>query len=521
MKSHWNHDNSHQQLRGNLDRLSGGGRWFLQRWRMREELLAASSVALLGLFVLPLLLLLVRLTRGLLGQASHPVNLWVVLILALVGPTAYILVRLSVVYFRYHPRRQAALALYDAELKTQDRLVTADEFLEDAAAAVGDQSYGFRQAAVADADQYARSALAAALSPLSNLQWRVRPISWLGIPAVIAVAALLYLGWDGAGLAQKTNEKALLVAMEASVDMHASEQEREAARKLVRRLEEQKKDIQLAMLEKQEVMPSKNRKSRNEKGTEGKSNTGNAAMAQSMSTSSSAAGDPSSQKNASKPKKPEEEKPPEEDKNEEKKNKKKKDEQKTAPTAMSATSGEGKLAMSKSSPSEFDMPEQEDKATPGTKQEGADEDSEDEDEQEKTNGVDKPSLNQKLSPMNRDLDMLTVHSDRSLFDKPSNGRSGGAGRKKTRGVPSMVLGVPVPDRVVGMSHPGRSKVTQEDAKPTPESNPTLEAQLRLARADTMGRVAHPGLLRWMQTVVENYFVAIRQDSTAGNADEQN
>src|SRR5688572_19215069 len=101
MKRQWNLDTVDQQLRGNLDRLTDGGFWFLQRRYLREELRTACSVAFLGLFVLPLMLLLVRLTRGLLGQGIHPVNLWTVLILAIAGPLLYVLIRLSVAYFHY------------------------------------------------------------------------------------------------------------------------------------------------------------------------------------------------------------------------------------------------------------------------------------------------------------------------------------------------------------------------------------------------------------------------------------
>jgi hypothetical protein len=474
---------------------------------------------LLWLFAAPLLLLMLRWTKGLFGQVLHPVSVWMTLALALLGPLLYVAARLAVVYYRYHPRRSSTLALYDAELRAHDRLVTADEFLNDAAGIEGGHghSYGFKQAALADADQYARSALGAALSPLSLRQWKIRPVSWLGIPAVLLVMGLLYSGLDGTQLAARSNDQALAAALEASVSPKASEEQREAARKRVRKLEQQKRELQLAMIEKEEALVSESRKSRNEKGAAGQPNSGTAAMARSRSNSKDAAGDPSSQKNSSKPKKPEEEKPEEKDDKEDKNRKNKKEEQKSTQTMMSATSGEGKLSMTHSSPSEFDLPEREDKAGAGTKQENSDAESEDEDEQEKTNTAEKPSLSQKMNAMNRDgsNSVPFTSEGRKLFSSPEFGRAnGGEPTKKSRGVPSMVLGVPVPDRVIGMVHPGRSKVTQEDAKPTQESSQMLQAQLRLARADAIGRIAHPGLPGWMRRLVADYFVTLRQQAIA-------
>ncbi len=132
-----------------------------------------------------------RLIQTLAGHTPGRVNLWVVLGLAVLGPVLYITARLARTYYRYHPRRVSALALFDEELKTHDRLVTADEFMgysprED------ERTQAFKQAAVADADGYARSALSAALSPMSLPQWHVRPMSWLGVPATALVIALLY-----------------------------------------------------------------------------------------------------------------------------------------------------------------------------------------------------------------------------------------------------------------------------------------------------------------------------------------
>jgi hypothetical protein len=76
----------------------------------------------------------------------------------------------------------------------------------------------------------------------------------------------------------------------------------------------------------------------------------------------------------------------------------------------------------------------------------------------------------------------------------------------------MILGIPIADRLQGKPSPGRSKVTQENAKPTVETHPRMAAQERLARAKAAGQVEQWQLLPWMQTMVRTYF-ATAHDQT--------
>jgi hypothetical protein len=78
----------------------------------------------------------------------------------------------------------------------------------------------------------------------------------------------------------------------------------------------------------------------------------------------------------------------------------------------------------------------------------------------------------------------------------------------------MILGVPIADRVQGRPSPGRSKVTQENAKPTAESHPALTAEERLARVDAAGHVEHQLLLPWMQNLIRNYFTSVHEQAAA-------
>ncbi|MEZ5975101.1 MAG: hypothetical protein R3E96_09730 [Planctomycetota bacterium] len=60
----------------------------------------------------------------------------------------------------------------------------------------------------------------------------------------------------------------------------------------------------------------------------------------------------------------------------------------------------------------------------------------------------------------------------------ANGRGGPSEQKKSRGVASLVLGVPIPDRVKGQPGKGPTKVTQERVQPQAESPETATAGAR-------------------------------------------
>ena len=131
----------------------------------------------------------------------------------------------------------------------------------------------------------------------------------------------------------------------------------------------------------------------------------------------------------------------------------------------------------------------------------------DQEEEEKTTGVERPSLRKNKPAVDRNL------SPRPAGDEPdpnANGRSGPSGRKKTRGVPAMILGIPTPDRIQGTSNPGRSKVTQEHSTPREEPQPALDAAARTPRPSSFGSVEHPLLLPWMQSLIETYFLQLRE-----------
>jgi hypothetical protein len=94
----------------------------------------------------------------------------------------------------------------------------------------------------------------------------------------------------------------------------------------------------------------------------------------------------------------------------------------------------------------------------------------------------------------------------------SNNRSPGKGKgaskdalKKSRGVASMILGVPIPDRVVGLPNPGLVRTEQKKAASKEEPVSAVAAQDRGARTRPLGRIDHAELTTAMKALVRDYF----------------
>ncbi len=239
---------------------------------------------------------------------------------------------------------------------------------------------------------------------------------------------------------------------------------------------------------------------------DGQPASGGGAQASTSNSGTRSAGLASSQRSKSSEKKPEAAKAEEPEEKEsaatKKKPRKKKD---TGQLAMDSNSGQGKSSSSSSNLNPFEAPEQPDKTGQDPKADAEDDGDEDEDEQEKSTGVNKPMADTKAPAVDRNLSTQPPGEG-----PPGNGRGGPGEIKKTRGVPSMILGIPVPDRIPGTPSPGRSKVTQEYTRPKEEAHAALEAQSHATRTGAVGHIEQPDLLPWRRTVVENYFLSVRQ-----------
>lgn len=134
-----------------------------------------------------------------------------------------------------------------------------------------------------------------------------------------------------------------------------------------------------------------------------------------------------------------------------------------------------------------------------------DEDVDDDTDESEARGGLQPSLRDRRPAVNRDLQI-------GFGNRPNpdaNGRGGPSEQKKSRGVASLVLGVPIPDHVKGQPNPGRTKITQERVQPRADTAAPIDAESRGERATPVGPFTRRTLAPWMRDVVRTYFSTIR------------
>ncbi|MDA1196235.1 MAG: hypothetical protein O2894_13780, partial [Planctomycetota bacterium] len=140
-----------------------------------------------------------------------------------------------------------------------------------------------------------------------------------------------------------------------------------------------------------------------------------------------------------------------------------------------------------------------------------DETIEDEDVDSEARGGVQPHLRDRKPPVSRDLTIGFGNQP----NPDASGRGGPSQPKKSRGTASLVLGVPIPDRIKGQPNPGRTKVTQERVDPRLEPAPPGLAEARTPRAEPSGPLARPELEPWMRALLRAWMRGLReQEQTA-------
>jgi hypothetical protein len=491
-----------QQLRQQLDALAGRSDRFLSRWRFDRDLRVTSRDALLGLVPAPAAWFVVQLALLPAGRrVSWPLWLWVALTLA--GPLVYLALRLQWLAGHRRADRRASLGVFDTQLETEDRLVTADEFLA-ARIEPGTPMDRFRLAAIEDAAPYVAKALDMAIAPRALPAWRISAQARGAVAtAVVLMLAAVWLGRISSPVAAAAAPASVLPAdgPETAAARLAS-----MFRNILRprpRADRKPSDEPADASPSRASVDASPRSTRTDQDADGQSHAGGQANSRSSSRAMSSSGTPSNQQT---PSQAVEDEPPQDQKVDPAAPPKKNDGRKAEQQATSATSGQGQSKSSTSDMNKIPATDQPDRAG-ANKDDGKDEAGiQDEVEEEKAAGAEHPSLRKNKPAVDRNL------SPRPTGDQPNpnaNGRSGPGGLKKTRGVPAMILGVPTPDRIQGVNHPGRSKVTQENSTPKEEPQAAADAEARLAREQAFGHVDHPLLLPWMQHLIETYFVQLR------------
>ena len=145
-------------------------------------------------------------------------------------------------------------------------------------------------------------------------------------------------------------------------------------------------------------------------------------------------------------------------------------------------------------------------ATPEDDDSDEEDEVDDEEEEQESRGGVQPNMRDRRPPVNRDLQ---IGFGNARPNPDANGRGGPSGQKKSRGVASLVLGVPIPDRVNGQPNKGRIRITQQRITPEAEQSDAVAAEDRTARQGPVGPIADPDFSPWLHDLVRRYFLQRR------------
>jgi hypothetical protein len=399
--------------------------------------------------------------------------------------------------------RRQALAAIDTALGASERVQTADQFL------AAESRDGFMQAAVEDATEWVERGQHANFERTTTkirLGWSTFAIP-TAILLMIAAAWLAELSRIKGAVPNETKQISLGSTARATLDQSqrpltagqvdpAERWPPDQSGSKPGRSAKRKNTVT-------SVTPDKAEESR------GRLTDGEASESQQTSHPSSAQGDPSSQGQPAKSGEPTPRKPKKEHKQDPKPQRAQRppdDQQEPS----GATAGQGSSRGSRNSAASSDWASRGQEATPDDENVEDEDDVEDEDEEQKSRGGVQPNMRDRRAPVNRDL-QIGFGSSRPNPD--ANGRGGPGGQKKSRGVASLVLGVPIPDRINGQPNKGRIRVTQQRVTPEAEDSERVLAEQRARRTGIVGPIHHPNMSPWLQDFVRRYFLARRKTAT--------
>jgi hypothetical protein len=487
------------QILGHLDQIARRSADSLGHERRRAAFLRELGRALPWLAVVPLVHIGLQLLRWSTGGEARVLPLVVVALVA-----CGVVLVWAWLTTRERPNapvaRRTALFAADAQLGLEDRLVAADEFLGRRA------QTSFEAAAIQDAAARSRAALEAAFTAARTpVALGRRAAAWGAVLVLLLVMSALVarlaprapfarvatddiVAEAGAALAEDERDpRADQAAPEEQPAPPTREDARERARAAETRRVEAAPEVSDAVKESQ----GKTGAGR----SSGAMSTSAASQSQSAPTSKGQESEPSDQalkppaKSPPKPQAPKDTPPPPEETDEE----------------SGATAGKGASKGSNKNPTASDW-KSKDQVTDNDDQEleAEEEVDDDEEEQENRGGV-QPSLRDRRPPVSRDLTIGFGNGP----NPDANGRGGPSEQKKSRGVASLVLGVPVPDRVKGRPGPGPTKVTQERIEPEAEEAQAIPAERVVPRTSPLEAHGAPDMEPALRALVRGYFLARR------------
>ncbi|MEM6568079.1 MAG: hypothetical protein AAF957_06690 [Planctomycetota bacterium] len=450
--------------------------------------------------VVPLLYAMLEAARWSAGAVPRFLPLAVVALLAAGAPLASGWLSARAARSRSVSRGRA-LGAADEQLELEGRLLAADEFLGRAGRT------GFEQAAVDDAAERSAAAAEAELRARREAIDLRREATLWGGAGVLALALAAWVGTfeprppvSGADDATTASRAGTRLADEADEDRIGSDDVAQPAAPRPEPTARRSDDV--AKSRQAETAPDA---SDEVKDSAGKTGAGRSAGALSSSAASESRSAPSTQGQTSKP-------PERQPKAAERKERKKKDdieqptpERRPEDEESGATAGKGSSKGSNKNPTASDW-QSRDQVTESDDQEiEEDEDTDDDEEEQENRGGVQPSLRDRRPPVSRDLQI-------GFGNRPNpdaNGRGGPSEQKKSRGVASLVLGVPIPDRIKGRPGPGPTKITQERIEPQAEEATATDASARTPRTSPLGRLSALDLEPHLRALVRSYFTSRR------------
>ena len=463
-----------------------------RRHRATEATLAGLPLALRLLAAVPAGALVLLGIGWLAGRELVPLPVPLIAAIAVFGP---ILV-LAILAFRAANRPipgDLALATVDRELGLEDRLQTAAELLR-----IPDRT-PFMQAALEDAARFTLEARERRLRLRRAALLDRRNFLWIH-GAIVLLVLLSVLPRPEAATSRSTAEAPAAGSLEARSEPTPGPEERPEdppAAPVERESTSGRAPEGGGVSPPQAAVPETEDELRASRGRTAAGRSADAAAATGASDSKgspsnqSQASTPSARKPAKKPRQPTKPSPEPET------NAPKQEDE------SGSTAGRGAATGSQRSPAASRWSSR-DQVTSEEEQDLEDEDDvDDEIEENEARGGVQPGLRDRKPPVNRDLSI----GFGNMKNPDANGRGGPGDQKKSRGVATLVLGVPIPDHVKGRPNPGRTKVTQERVRPEPEESSSVTATSRPPRQESTGPLDRSPLSPWMRRLVRDWFLS--------------
>jgi hypothetical protein len=398
--------------------------------------------------------------------------------------------------------RSRALGEVDRQLELEGRLQAADDFVQ------RPLPTGFERAAIDDAALRTEAAKAAVLSHRpAVIDWGRWSVIWAGVGAVSMLLMLLVGTFDVRAKFRSASPDTQVASMGGDVveapDDEANDPTRAPELPMPLPLDPGTKNAQArALAEQAEASPDV---SESVKESAGKTGAGRSSGALSSSSGSESRSTPSAQGQSSEPGEPEDKAKPKPKKKPTVAPENAAPEEKPEEEESGSTAGKGSSKGSNKNPTASEWKSR-DQVTESDDQDiEDDEEAEDDEESQENRGGVQPSLRDRRPPVSRDLQI----SFGNRSDPDANGRGGPSEQKKSRGVASLVLGVPIPDRIKGRPGPGPTKITQERIEPQAEQPGALKGAQRIARSRPTGPLSTLDLEPSLKALVRRYFLRRR------------